>query len=246
MSNQTTSSPQRILGSLLILSGIVLGMVTLGRVARTTFASDVQPPPRLARPVLPPTNPLPPLVAHKVQGSMWQAPPVQPTPVGAVKPPPAQPPVGIAIPAIDLAASVIPVSPISTTRRSGAVVWSWATADYAVGHLESSALPGAGGNIVLAGHNNTKGEVFRQLPDLKTGQAIRLDTASGAHYYTVREVRIVKYRRDPVAGEAILQEYMAPTTTERLTLLSCYPYFTNADRIVVVAEPVQSQRRGPY
>jgi sortase (surface protein transpeptidase) len=35
---------------------------------------------------------------------------------------------------------------------------------------------------------------------------------------------------------------MADTPAERLTLLSCYPYWTNADRIVVVATPQRPER----
>jgi sortase A len=129
------------------------------------------------------------------------------------------------------------------TARSGEIHWVWGTAEFAVGHLDRTANPGAGGNVVLAGHNNTKGEVFRDLSRLKTGEVITVATRSGLYPYMVTEVTIVPYRKDPVAGEATLQRYMASTTTERLTLLSCYPYWTNSDRIVVVAEPPPKTRR---
>ncbi len=150
---------------------------------------------------------------------------------------PQAPPLRISIPAIGLDEPIVPVSPISTTARSGAISWAWGTADYAVGHLDRSAVPGAG-NVVLAGHNNTKGEVFRYLPDLTLGQLITVYTGERAHVYRVDEITIVPYRRNPAAGEAILQPYLATTEHEQLTLISCYPYVTNADRIVVVASPL--------
>jgi sortase A len=153
------------------------------------------------------------------------------------------PPTHIQIPAIRLDAAIVPVSPFSSTTRSGEIRWTWGAADYAVGHLDRTATPGAGGNIVLAGHNNIKGEVFRDLSRLELGDAITVATSAGIHLYVVTEVTIVPYRKDPVAGEATLQRYMADTTAERLTLLSCYPYWTNADRIVVVAAPQRPERR---
>ena len=157
-----------------------------------------------------------------------------PAPAGPTAP--QAPPLRIAIPAIELDQPIVPVSPISTTTRSGSISWAWDTADYAVGHLDRTAMPGAG-NVVLAGHNNTKGEVFRYLPELTLGQLITVYTSEQAHVYRVDEVTIVPYRRNPVAGEAILQTYMAATEHEQLTLISCYPYVTNADRIVIVASP---------
>ncbi len=150
---------------------------------------------------------------------------------------PQAPPLRIEIPAIGLDSPVVPVSPISTTTRSGSIIWAWDTADYAVGHLDQSAVPGAG-NVVLAGHNNTKGEVFRYLPDLSIGDIITVYTSEKAHSYRVDEITIVPYRRNPTAGEAILQTYLASTNHEQLILISCYPYVTNADRIVVVASPL--------
>jgi sortase A len=152
-------------------------------------------------------------------------------------------PTGIQIPAIRLDATIVPVSPVSSTTRSGEIRWTWGTAEYAVGHLDRTATPGAGGNVVLAGHNNTKGEVFRDLSRLKVGDAITVTTRSGLHPYMVAEVTIIPYRKDPVAGEATLQRYMEDAIEERLTLLSCYPYWTNADRVVVVAKPPPAEHR---
>jgi len=54
----------------------------------------------------------------------------------------------------------------------------------------------------------------------------------------VTEKVIVPYRQDPVAGDAELARYMDTFDDERLTLISCFPFFTNADRVVVVAKSV--------
>ncbi len=64
----------------------------------------------------------------------------------------------ITIPKIDLDSRVLEVGKV---RAEGTTTWE--VADYAVGHHEGSGVPGGGTNIVLSGHNNINGEVFRRL-----------------------------------------------------------------------------------
>ncbi|MEZ4706890.1 MAG: sortase [Caldilineaceae bacterium] len=148
-----------------------------------------------------------------------------------------QPPIRLEISRIGLNSHIVETAPISWTTRSGTTFWQWPVVDFAVGHQNLSGKPNGGTNIVLAGHNNTAGMVFRDLYLLEVGDLITLYTADQEFEYTVMEKVIVPYRRDPVGGEALLQHYMAPTATEQVTLLSCYPYATNADRIVIRAKP---------
>ncbi len=35
-------------------------------------------------------------------------------------------------------------------------------------------------------------------------------------------------------------QWMQPTPDERLTLISCWPYWTNTHRVIIVARPVPS------
>jgi sortase A len=100
-----------------------------------------------------------------------------------------------------------------------------------VGHLSDTPLPWHGGNSVLAAHRDT---FFRPLEHIKPNDVIRFSTDEGDFEYVVQGTRIV----EPTAVEVL-----APTTTSRLTLITCYPfnYVGSAPkRFVVQAERVES------
>lgn len=88
---------------------------------------------------------------------------------------------------------------------------------------------GARGNLVLAGHNDVYGEVFRDLDELEAGHDIFVLGDSTKYKYRVRETLIV----DPDEIWVTM-----PTSTATLTLVSCYPYLADTHRIVVFAELV--------
>ena len=56
------------------------------------------------------------------------------------------------------------------------------------GHLIGTAMPGAKGNCIIAGHRDTH---FRVLKDIKKGDDIVLQTKEGKYLYQVREMKIV-------------------------------------------------------
>ncbi len=169
------------------------------------------------------------------------APPPLPAPIAT---PVLLPPVRIAISAIGINAA-IDESPLETwTDQTGRARARWQDPGRAVGHLAGTGLPGEGDNIVLTGHNNWMGEVFRRLPELRRGDEITLYTETGEHSYVVAERWIVPYRRDPMRGEIRLRSYTKNTPHEQLTLISCYPYLTNADRIVIIARPAPPLAQG--
>lgn len=82
-----------------------------------------------------------------------------------------------------------------------------------VGHVDSSALPGSSGNVVLAAHRDT---FFRSLRNIQTGDTIRVATAYGTRNYVVASTEIV----DPTQTRV-----MAPTPSPTLTLITCYPFY---------------------
>lgn len=96
-----------------------------------------------------------------------------------------------------------------------------------VGHYEGSANPGERGNIVFAGHNDIYGEVFRDLADLQPGDEVTVYTASQRYRYVIQGWRIVK-PSDVSALES--------TVNSSITLISCYPYLVDTDRIVVIGK----------
>jgi sortase A len=86
--------------------------------------------------------------------------------------------------------------------------------------------PGEKGNIVLSAHNDVFGEIFRDLDKLNPGDEIVLFTAQRTYTYVVEQTQVV---------EPTHVEVLEPTTEPIVTLISCYPYLIDNQRIVVVA-----------
>jgi sortase A len=86
--------------------------------------------------------------------------------------------------------------------------------------------PGENGNIVLSAHNDIFGEIFRHLDRLKPGDTVVLYTNQRQYTYVVTGTQIVEPTR---------VEVMAPTPNSTVTLISCYPYLIDNQRIVVSA-----------
>jgi sortase A len=82
-----------------------------------------------------------------------------------------------------------------------------------VGHITGTALPGEGGNACLAAHRDS---FFRPLKDIRVGDSIEVTTWDGTLKYEVDSVLIV----DP---DDVWVTH--PTSEERLTLISCYPFY---------------------
>jgi sortase A len=89
-----------------------------------------------------------------------------------------------------------------------------------------SADPGQSGNVVLSAHNDVYGELFRNLDKLKPGDQVFLYTQQHQYVYIVDRTEIV----EPTAVEV-----MASTGVPSVTLISCYPYIVDKQRIVVFA-----------
>lgn len=116
---------------------------------------------------------------------------------------------------------------------------TWEVADYAAGHHYNSLNPGEGGNIVLSGHNNWRGEVFRDLDKLKPGDEIHVWTQEGKEYvYKVSKIDKLKEAGASYAQRLKNAQVMNETPQEQLTLISCWPYTTFTHRLVVTADPV--------
>jgi sortase A len=114
---------------------------------------------------------------------------------------PALPPLGVLrIPAIDLEVSVLEGTDDVTLNR-------------AVGHIDSTAVPGEAGNVGIAGHRDG---FFRGLKDVHPGDTIDLYTEMGNSRYVVDEIVIV-----PPEDVSVL----APRSKPALTLVTCYPFY---------------------
>jgi sortase A len=89
-----------------------------------------------------------------------------------------------------------------------------------------SANPGQSGNMIMSAHNDVFGEIFRNLDQLKHGDQIIVYTPQHAYTYIISNIQIV---------EPTNVEVMATTPDPTITLISCYPYLVDNQRIVVQA-----------
>lgn len=154
-------------------------------------------------------------------------------------PPASQPPDRLIIPAIELDAAIVPVG-WYIVKEAGTEYSVWQVADDAVGWHKSAALPGNPGNVVLSGHHNIKGEVFRYLVDLDVGDRAIVYVGDQAYHYAVEEKLILKEKGEPPEVREQNTAWIAPTEDERLTMVTCWPYTNNTHRLVIVAKPIPS------
>jgi LPXTG-site transpeptidase (sortase) family protein len=88
-----------------------------------------------------------------------------------------------------------------------------AVLDHGVGHVDSTALPGQPGNVVLAAHRDT---FFRGLRNIRKGDMVTVTTESGVRNYQVGSTEIVQPTETSVLN---------PTAKPTLTLITCYPFY---------------------
>jgi LPXTG-site transpeptidase (sortase) family protein len=159
-----------------------------------------------------------------------------PTPTPTPTPLP-MPAIRLSIPAIALSVPIEEVHPVLRTTWYGGQKLVWQVPAFRVGHYDSSGYPAEGTNIVLVGHNNTAGAVFRHLSQVDVGDEVILFTADDEFHYKVQKNTILRFPGAESEAEAQLRFYTTPKSAERVTLISCWPYATNAHRIVIVAFP---------
>jgi sortase A len=95
------------------------------------------------------------------------------------------------------------------------------------GHYPSSPLPCEAGNVAIAGHRTTYGKPFANLDQLKTGDTIELDTPIGGCVYHLAQTPFVVDPNDI--------SVLASTTARSLTLTTCNPKGSAAQRLVIRA-----------
>jgi LPXTG-site transpeptidase (sortase) family protein len=135
----------------------------------------------------------------------------------------AAPITNIEIPKLQLNSSVVEVSWIETYDADGRKNLEWEVARYAVGHHATSASPGESSNIVLSGHVGGYGKVFRNLDQLIPNDHILLTSGDKAYTYVVAETFIVEENNASAIQQKENVRFIAPTTNETLTLITCWP-----------------------
>ena len=123
--------------------------------------------------------------------------------------------------------------------HDGTMVSEWIVPEKAAGWHLNSALPGHEENVVLSGHHNVKGKVFRYVVDLEPGDEITVYAGDTPYVYTVAEKYILKESGMPLRTRKKNAQWIMPSGDERLTLVTCWPYEWpgNSHRVIVVARP---------
>ena len=103
----------------------------------------------------------------------------------------------------------------------------WEQLKKGVGQHIGSGSPGQNDNLVLSAHNDIFGELFRYLDRLRPGDEIKIATKTMEFTYIVTGFRIVE------PTEVSVLESSEKST---ITLISCYPYLVDTQRIVVFGE----------
>lgn len=141
----------------------------------------------------------------------------------------------IAIPTLGVDAVVVEMG-WQEVMLNGQLVTDWVVPLNEVGWSLSSVNPGERGNVVMAGHNNLGTAVFKKLYTLKKGDEIRVTNITGATFlYRVALSYVVAERDAPMEKRLENARVMLPTEDARLTLISCWPEWSNSHRAIVIA-----------
>jgi sortase A len=145
------------------------------------------------------------------------------------------------IPSINLDAPIIQAEQ-DEIITDGVTYAQWqAPNEFAGGWHRDSAGLGQVGNTVINGHHNINGEVFKDLDKLTEGERISVYGEDGNRYsFLVTNVMILEERDAPLEQRLENARWILPSDDERLTLITCWPYYSNTHRLVIVAKPLET------
>lgn len=103
-----------------------------------------------------------------------------------------------------------------------------------IGHYSSTQLPGEIGNVALAAHRLTYGAPFKDIDQLRIGDKLYLQTKDGYYIYSFRNLEYVGPKGVGVL-EPVPQRPGEVATESVLTIMSCNPKFSVAERIIAYA-----------
>lgn len=171
-----------------------------------------------------------------------RATPGAPRATSTPKPTPTATPLGapdmLYIPSLKLVTKVVPVGWEARVVNGTFKGNQWVTADFAAGWHSNSALLGEEGNTVLSGHNNIFGKVFAKLHEVKVGDLVILSSGPAQRVYKIDQNFIVREVGSSLAQREENARWIDYTPDERVTLVTCYPPWSNTHRTIVTAHPL--------
>jgi sortase A len=136
------------------------------------------------------------------------------------------------VPLVDIGRIQIPRTGVDQVIREGV---EQRVIDAGVAHWPGTASPGGWGNVVLAGHRSSHTEPFLRNAELTAGDEIVLSDATGTYSYRVTNVQVV-----PNTAMWIVDQHPGRT----LTIFTCHPIGSSAERLIVQAELASPHRPG--
>jgi len=100
-----------------------------------------------------------------------------------------------------------------------------------VGHYPQTQMPGAVGNFAVAAHRTTYGAGFHDINTLLVGDSIYVETADGWYKYVYRGTEYVRPTGVGVL-DPVPQVAGVASTDRVITMTSCHPYYSSAERII--------------
>lgn len=231
-----------VLGCLMVIAGFT-GVVKLPAKPDTDFSTSLLPPGQMPdsqsaiplatrTPFLPLFPTLTPIPVSTILPAVHESKPAEEAIDPAV-------PTRLQIPSIELDAPVVPVI-YYLTEIDGVTYKQYQSLNYfAAGWHSDSARAGEIGNTVINGHNNAYGEVFASLADVQVGDSIDLQSDSRTFHYTVVNRIIFPDSYYMEFDKRVSNgRWVARSSDNRLTLVTCWPYETYTHRLVLVARQV--------
>ena len=125
---------------------------------------------------------------------------------------------------------IIPAIGLDTAMLEGQ---DESTVNNGVWHRPQSGDPLTGGNMVLVGHRfryyGDGSQVFYHLDKVKTGDKITVAWKQKLYTYKVETKKVVEPTETSIEANSLLP---------KLTIYTCTPIWTNKQRLVLVASPV--------
>lgn len=103
-----------------------------------------------------------------------------------------------------------------------------------IGHYVESALPGQVGNFAIASHRSAYGGAFHLIHHLRVGDPIYVETQDGWYEYIYRDTEYVPPTGVGVVA-AVPQDLKASPTQRLLTMTTCNPFYSSAERMAAYA-----------
>lgn len=149
-------------------------------------------------------------------------------------------PTRLQIEVIDLDAPVVEMGWRAAESEGGEAFSVWEIPVNEAGWHLNSARPGEGSNIVISGHNDsTGGHVFGDLDNVEEGDEISVWIDDDTIFaYQIADTQIVRAFNASQDELEYLAAVIRPTDREQLTLITCWPSWTNTHRLIVIAHPL--------